>query len=216
MQPFPKHLSFETLSDFAEGRLDVTQNAGAQSHLAECMECRTSLNELQSIILAMRSHELLMPPAGVTQRALQIFRPVEKPSSRSVSASLAESVAGSVAALQAGVQALVAVLRFDSGLTPVYGMRSGSGQARQLFYSVDEFDIDLRLAPRAGEWTVEGQLLGGNSGGTAELVSAGSSYNGDLNELGEFAFAGVRPDSYRLRITLPGLEISVPELVLTK
>ena len=145
MQPFPKHLSFETLSDFAEGRLDVTQSAGAQSHLAECMECRTSLNELQSIILAMRTHELLLPPDSVTQRALRIFRPVEKPESRTVSASLS----GSVAALQAGLQSLVAVLRFDSGLTPVYGMRSGSGQARQLFYTVDEFDIDLRLAPRA-------------------------------------------------------------------
>lgn len=208
MQPFPKHLSFETLSDFAEGRLDVTQSAGAQSHLGECVECRTSLNELQSIILAMRTHELLMPPEAVTQRALQIFRPAEKP--------VLSAMLGPAAALQAGWQSLVAVLRFDSGLTPVYGMRSGSGQARQLFYTVDEFDIDLRLAPRAGEWTVEGQLLGGNSSGTAELVSAGSSYNGDLNELGEFIFAGVRPDSYRLRISLPGLEISVPELVLTK
>ncbi len=212
MQPFAKHLSIETLSDLAEGTMDVTQSPGTRSHLAACEECRTALNELQSIILAIRNQELVTPPQYVTQRAMQIFRPKEKPISGSVPA----SVSGAFSALQAGLQSLVALLRFDSGLTPVYGMRSGPGQARQLFYTVDEFDIDLRLAPRAGEWTVEGQLLGGNSSGTAELVSAGGRYDGDLNELGEFAFAGVRPDSYRLRITLPGLEISVPELVLTK
>jgi hypothetical protein len=208
MQPFSKHLSIETLSDIAEGQMDVTQNGAARSHLAECEECRMAVHDLKSIILAMQTHELALPPQNVTQRAMQIFRPQEKPA--------AGSIFGSVSALQAGLQSLVALLRFDSGLTPVYGMRGGRGQARQLFYTVDEFDIDLRLAPGAGEWTIEGQLLGGNTAGTAELESIGHRYNGDLNELGEFAFAGVRPDSYRLRITLPGLEISVPELVLTK
>lgn len=204
MQPFSKHLSDETLINIAEGRMDVAQSADARSHLAECEECRTSLSGFQAIISALQNHELVMPPQQVTRQALQIFRPKEKPLSASVSA------------VRAGLQVLVAVLRFDSGLTPVYGMRSGPGQARQLFYTINEFDIDLRLAPGAGEWTVEGQLLGGNTIGTAELESAGRRYNGDMNELGEFAFAGVRPDSYRLRITLPGLEISVPELVLTK
>ena len=63
---------------------------------------------------------------------------------------------------------------------------------------------------------MEGQLLGGSAGGTAELVGAEHHYRGELNELGEFGFAGVRPDSYRLQIALPGVEISVPELVLTK
>lgn len=212
MQPFSKHLSDETLIDIAEGRIDVSQSAGARSHLAECEECRTSLNGFQTILSALQTHELVMPPQYVTRRALQIFRPKEKP----VAGPVAGAVADAASALQAGLQALVAVLRFDSGLTPVYGMRSGPGQARQLFYTVNEFDIDLRLAPHAGDWTVEGQLLGGNTTGTAELESTGRRYDGDMNELGEFAFVGVRPDSYRLRITLPGLEISVPELVLTK
>ena len=200
MQPFSKHLSFELLVDLAEGRLASADSGNARSHLAGCEKCRTALSEVENIIVAMQSDDLLTPPQYVTQRALQIFRPQEKP----------------VSALRAGLQSLVALLSFDSGLTPAYGMRSGAGEARQLFYTVNEFDIDLRVAPRADEWRIEGQLLGGTTVGTAELVSAGRRYTGELNDLGEFAFAGVHADSYRLRITLPGLEISVPELVIAK
>jgi hypothetical protein len=200
MQPFSKHLSFELLVDLAEGRLASTDSRDARSHLAGCEKCRTALGELESIIAAMQSDDLLTPPQYVTQRALQIFRPKDEP----------------VSALQARLQSLVALLSFDSGFTPAYGMRGGPGQARQLFYSVNEFDIDLRLAPHADEWRIEGQLLGGSTVGTAELVSVGRRYSGELNDLGEFAFAGVHADSYRLCITLPGLEISVPELVITK
>ncbi|MFN8466582.1 MAG: hypothetical protein U0X20_13575 [Caldilineaceae bacterium] len=200
MQPFSKHLSFEYLVDLAEGRLASADSGDARSHLEGCAECRTALSKLENIIVAMQSNDLLTPPQYVTQRALQIFRPTEKP----------------VSTLQAGLQSLVALLRFDSGLTPAFGMRSGAGEARQLFYTVNEFDIDLRLAPRAEEWRIEGQLLGGDTGGVAELVSTGRRYTGELNDLGEFAFANVHADSYRLSITLPGLEITVPELVLSK
>ncbi len=200
MQPFSKHLSFELLVDLAEGRLASADSGSARSHLAGCEKCRTALSEVENIIVAMQSDDLLTPPQYVTQRALQIFRLQEKP----------------VSALQAGLRSLVALLSFDSGLTPAYGMRSGPGEARQLFYSVNEFDIDLRVAQRADEWRIEGQLLGGSTVGTAELLSAGRRYTGELNDLGEFAFAGVHADSYRLRITLPGLEISVPELVIAK
>jgi hypothetical protein len=188
------------LVDLAEGRLASTDAGDARTHLAGCEGCRSTLSELENIIAAMQSNELLTPPRYVTQRALQIFYSKQNP----------------VSALQAGLQTLVALLRFDSGLTPAYGVRSGHGEARQLFYSVDEYDIDLRLAPRADEWRVEGQLLGGSTVGTAELVSTRHRYTGELNDLGEFAFANVHADSYQLRITLPGLEISVPELMLTK
>jgi hypothetical protein len=200
MKPFSMHVSFEVLADIAEGRTDSSRSADAQSHLAACGQCRATFNDLLQIVTAMRSDELQAPPAYVTQRALQVFRPAERP----------------VSDLQAGVRSLVALLRFDSGLTPSHGMRSGPGQDRQLFYTVDEFDIDVRLVPGGGEWRVEGQLLGGSAAGTAELVGANHHYRGELNGLGEFGFAGVRPDSYRLQIAVAGVEISVPELVLTK
>jgi hypothetical protein len=95
-------------------------------------------------------------------------------------------------------------------------MRSGPGQDRQLFFTVDEFDIDIRLEASGGVWRVQGQLLGGSTAGSAELAGDEHHYSGELNDLGEFAFTGVRPDSYRLQIALPGIEISVPELVLSK
>lgn len=200
MKPFSKHLAFEVLVDVAEGRTDSAFSTDAQSHLANCDQCRTTLKSVERIVAAMRNDELQAPPAYVTERALQVFRPSEPP----------------ISAIETGLRSLLALLRFDSGLTPAYGMRSSPGQDRQLFFTVDEFDIDVRLEHNAGAWRVEGQLLGGDAAGTAELAGAEHHYTGELNDLGEFVFAGVRPDSYRLHITLPDVEISVPELVLTQ
>jgi hypothetical protein len=200
MNPFSKHLSFEVLADIAEGQTDSVFSADVQSHLANCDQCRTTLKSVERIVAAMRSDELLAPPAYVTERALQVFRPSEPP----------------ISGIETALRSLLALLRFDSGLTPAYGMRSSPGQDRQLFFTIDEFDIDVRLELNAGAWRVEGQLLGGDAAGTAELAGAEHHYMGELNDLGEFVFAGVRPDSYHLHIALPGVEIFVPELVLTK
>jgi hypothetical protein len=200
MTPFSNHLSFEALLDVAEGRTDSPRTTGASLHLAGCNQCRTTLSSIERLLSTLRDDELRAPPAYVTQRALQVFREVEQPAG----------------AFASGLRSLLALLRFDSGLTPAYGMRSGPGQDRQMFFTVDEFDIDLRLEADMGFWRLEGQLLGGDAGGTVELAGAEHRYTGMLNELGEFVFLGVRPDSYRLQIALPGVAISVPELVLPK
>jgi hypothetical protein len=146
----------------------------------------------------MAGDELVSPPHGVLARALQVFKPHQEPARDRL----------------AGLRSLVALLRFDSGLAPAMGMRSGAAQVRQLFFTVDEFDVDVRLQPHNGAWRLEGQVLGGASGGTAALAGRVHEYVGEVNSLGEFAFAGVQPDVYRMDILLPDTKIAIPELPL--
>jgi hypothetical protein len=196
MKPFSKHIAFATLVDIAA---DPTENAAeARAHLAACSECQAAFSSVQRLLTIMRTDELVAPPGGVLARALQVFRPHQEPARGIVE----------------GLRALVATLRFDSGLTPALGMRSGAGQVRQLLFTVDEFDIDVRLQPANGNWRLEGQVLGGAGGGTAALGGASHNYVGEVNSLGEFAFTGLEPGVYRMQITLADAEIAIAELPL--
>jgi hypothetical protein len=198
------HLSFAQLIDLAESGSaeNVADGAGtADAHLAACSQCRMELDGVRRMMASLYRDELQAPPAALTEQVLRMFRPAAR-------AEPAEQP------LATALRALVALLRFDSGLTPAFGMRSAQGLHRQLFYSVDEYDIDVRLAAEADGWRVEGQVLGSANGGTAELAGAAQRYSGEINDLGEFVFGGVAPGSYQLLFALPEVEIAVPELAL--
>jgi hypothetical protein len=208
MNAYSQHLTFEQLLDLAGENATDGRAAGAPAagpHLAECSQCRAALSGMQRMMSALQSGELPAPPQDLTARAVQLFRRAQQ----------SEPAASFGAAVAGALRSLVAVLRFDSGLTPAFGMRSSRTDDRQLFFSVDEYDIDLRLAAGADTWRVEGQLLGGAESGTAELTGASQRYTGEMNDLGEFTFSSVVPGSYRLRFVLPQVEIVVPELALT-
>jgi hypothetical protein len=81
---------------------------------------------------------------------------------------------------------VLAALTFDS-LTakPAFGLRSAASAGRQLVYSTEIADIDLRVSPQSGEWEIAGQILGASqSGGKVNLESDSFSASADLNELG--------------------------------
>jgi hypothetical protein len=198
MKPFSKHLPFATLVDIAAGQAEDNIAADARNHLAACSDCRTMFSSAQRLLSVMDRDELVPPPERVLARALQVFHPTQ------------ESARG----LMQGLRSLVALLSFDSGLSPAMGMRSGTTQVRQLLFTVDEFDIDVRLQPDNGAWRLEGQVLGGASGGMAALAGSEHEYTGEVNSLGEFVFTSVQPDVYRMHITLPDAEIAIPELPL--
>ncbi|MCE2914212.1 MAG: hypothetical protein ACOVOT_08325 [Rubrivivax sp.] len=95
---------------------------------------------------------------------------------------------------------IVATLRLDTALTPAasLGLRSVGGTAvRQMLFSAEGRDIDLRLMPLpphfpvAGEarrWRLSGQVLGPDSNGQAVLRGAVEHHAVDWNELSEFSF----------------------------
>ncbi|MFO1338012.1 MAG: hypothetical protein U1F53_07205 [Burkholderiaceae bacterium] len=147
-------------------------------------------------------------PAAWQQRALAAWRaPVPVP-----------SLAGQIAAgLADGLQRLVASLRFDSWATAplAAGLRSaGPSPTRQLVFSVEGRDVDLRIAPAGATFQVSGQILGPDESGTAVLVAPGgdasASLQATVDPLGEFRLAAVPAGHYELRLILGRDELVMP------
>lgn len=147
------------------------------------------------------SRDLQDPPAHVLHRAIGLWdRPAAAPTL---------------------LQRLTAVLGFDSaGADPLaFGLRSAGTLSRQMLYSCEGRDIDIRVSgPRDGSsgWDVRGQLLGPDDGGEVELQAETDEVPRriDLNELTEFHFAGVPEGRYRITLILSDAVIDLPAFQL--
>jgi len=200
------HIPFEALADLAEKLTADSQwqeERGANSmHLASCRECATSLQRLRQTISLMKSDREPDAPRDVLAYAVNIFERRRKTKSASV------------------LRLLVAALTFDSqkSLTPAFGVRSAQSGSRQLIYSAEGHDVELRLSMQADQWNVAGQVLSeGCEGGQVSLMNiAGTGESTDvvLNQLCEFNFPPVPSGSYKLRLRLPDVEMEVPEFEL--
>lgn len=115
---------------------------------------------------------------------------------------------------------LLALLAFDSaGASPLaFGMRNSGSAVRQLLFSLDGRDIDLRITPAAaagaGQFELSGQILGPDAGGTVLLVRADGSDEraAALNELGEFRLPPVAAGTWHITLDLGTLAIDLPPL----
>lgn len=109
---------------------------------------------------------------------------------------------------------LAAVLRFDSlGLAPqAAGVRSGGDGTRQVLFSAEGRDIDLRIAPDGGRWRISGQVLGPDAQGRAQLESDAGKLEVDWNELSEFGFESVPAGTITLTLHGEGWEMVLPAL----
>jgi hypothetical protein len=124
----------------------------------------------------------------------------------------AEAIFPAAPGLLRRIQALLSI---DSWATPLPALRSSAGGARQLLYTSETRDIDLRIVPGASGWTLEGQVLG-----PADEASLNVQRDGEqlalvaLDELGAFHLDGLGDGSYELvlyfrdeRLELPRLDI---------
>lgn len=161
----------------------------------------------ETLAAALRASRVLQDaPEALVQRAIGLWQ-----APAAVPASAAAGTSGPVAALRR----LVATLVFDSldhGALAA-GRRSaatlGHLAARQLLFSTEGRDIDLRLTPLDGgtRWVLSGQVLGPELSGSAELrlpprsAEAPADINASTtaapaqvvawNELAEFEFAPI-------------------------
>lgn len=145
-----------------------------------------------AIVRHLREGQALeAPPDAVLLRAMAVWRPRAAP---------APGVAPLVRAAGVLVRRLQAALSHDSGIgpLPLPGLRTTAVATRQLLYSCDGIDIDLRIQPMDGGparalWRVSGQLLGPLGAGQVTLQCGGWQASSAWNELCEFSFANV-PD----------------------
>lgn len=149
------------------------------------------------------SRQLLDAPDAVVQRAILLFQ-------------AAPAAAPPVPGL---LRRLVATLSFDSaGLSPLaLGLRSAAPQARQLLYSTEGRDVDLRVVASAdGRGVViSGQVLGPDAAGTAELRCADRVLTAPWNDLCEFSFEPIASGPCTVTLQAAGWELELPALQIS-
>jgi len=142
----------------------------------------------------MRTDDLEDAPGHVIARAVRLVRP------RQPAPSL--------------VRRVLATLSFDSlQAQPVFGLRSGTPMARQLWFNAEDHDLDVRITPVNSQWAIAGQVLGPGTGGRVELRGP-TTVQTSLNELSEFTLPSVPSGCYSLRVSVGDMAIEIPDLEL--
>ena len=159
-----------------------------------------------------RSRVLEDAPEALIQRAIDLFKPRARATAPAASA-----------AAPAGLRRLLAVLAVDSAaLAPQgQGLRAGPARPggrvpRQLLYTIDGRDVDVRLEPTAGgQWLLSGQVLGPDRRGRVLLRGDATVHESAWDELAEFRFDPVPPGRWVLEVEgedwaaeLPALELA--------
>ncbi len=188
------HTSLETLADIVEDRAKPESREAAMAHVATCSACNDTLRRLQQLILMMKSDTVEDAPRDVLMSAISIFPPGTQPPLRRI----------------------VATLIFDSRHTgPAFGVRSLHTASRQLLYSAQQTDLDLRITIQNEECVIAGQVIRDScAGGLVEISGATGSAEASLNELCEFTLPAIPVGNYSLKVRMADVEIEIPELEL--
>lgn len=188
------HISLQTLVDVIENRATSATLEAVRAHVATCSECGKTLQHLEQLILMMRSDVAADAPRDLLMSVIKLFPPgAPRPLRR-----------------------VVATLIFDSRKSmPVFGMRSVRSSSRQLLYSAQQTDLDLRITIQNDECIVAGQVIReGYVGGLVEISGPTGSAEASLNELCEFTLPALPIGYYSLKVRMSDVEIEIPELEL--
>jgi len=188
------HISLETFTDIVEGRATSETLELAVAHISSCSDCVDTLRHLQQVILTMKSDTSKDAPRDVLYSAINIFSPARR----------------------AALRHIIAILTFDSRLAgPAYGIRSVRSTSRQLLYSAQETDLDLRVTVQNDECIVTGQVIRADCvSGQVEISGDAGAATASFNEVCEFTLPAIPLGNYSLRIKMPDVQIEIPELEL--
>lgn len=195
-----EHLSIEQLADLVDERTAPEESRAMRRHVAACTGCDSQLARLQHLIHSMRADTSIDAPRDVLVYAKNIFQ-----NTRVAAPTL--------------VRRIVAALSFDSFTSaPAFGTRSRQTETRQLLFSAQGNDIDVRVSPQSEGWAISGQVLGAPIAAIKDaavlLQGASLSETAELNDLSEFSFPPVPPGSYKLNLRLGDVEVELPEIGL--
>lgn len=203
----PERIDFETLADWAEGRLPAEEARAVEQRLADADEAtRADAGWLRAFSRATRDVVLEDPPAGQRAELAAIF----------------EAYAGD--RRQPGApKRIAATLTFGGGMQPLAGVRSAAAREAQgqLIYSTEVADIALnyRRRPQNGKLDLDGQVFPNDEtepdtfgvqilSGTEEVGTTAT------DELGEFAFEGIAPGEYQILVSSAEVELLISPVEL--
>ena len=188
------HISVETLANIADDRVTAEARKAAMSHLSTCSTCREVLHTLQQLILMMRTDNTKDAPRDVLTSAINIFSREKR----------------------LPLRRIVALLIFDSrNAGPAFGVRSLPAASRQMLYSAEEIDLELRITVQNDECILAGQVIGeGCVEGHVEISGVAGKSTTTLNEVCEFTLPPIPAGNYSLTVRMLDREIEIPELEL--
>lgn len=200
-------IDFETLADWAEGRLPEAEARAVEERLADADEVtRADAEWLRAFSRASKEVVLDDPPAEQRAELGRIFE------------SYAEGHR------QPGpLKRLVATLSFGGGIQPLAGVRSAASQESQgqLVYTTEAADIALnfRRRPENGKLDLDGQVFPNDDEepeafGVQILLGTEEVATTATDELGEFAFEGVEPGEYQILLSSDQVEILISPVEL--
>src|SRR5687767_13021924 len=188
------HIPFEMLADIAENHVTGAELSAAMAHVSGCSDCDDILRQLQQLIVMMKADTSDDAPGDLWRAAINSFSPERK----------------------MPVRRIIAVLTFDSRKAgSAFGMRSIRSASRQLLYSAQDTDVDLRVSVQNNECVLSGQVIREDChGGLVEISGEAGSAAAALNELCEFTLPPIPVGSYSLIVKMPDVEIEIPDLDL--
>lgn len=195
-----EHIDFARIADLVEDRVAPNVRTESMAHISSCLRCAEKLRRLDQVVRLMATDRAADAPRDVVAYATDIFSGRAKSPRQSLK------------------RRILAALSFDSSMNqaPAFGLRSGQTGSRQLIYSAEENDIDLRITLHDDMWVVAGQVLREDcTGGRVEIEGLSGSAAAALNELCEFTLPAVPPGNYLLRVHMADVEVEVPQLELT-
>ncbi len=200
-----ERIDFETLVDWAEGRLPEAEARDIEQRLAEADEAtRVEAEWLRDFYRRSKGVIIEGPPAGQRAELAKTFE------------------AYAEGRRQPGpLKRLTATLSFGGGLQPLAGVRSAGGLEGQLVYTTEAADVALnfRRRPGNGKLDVDGQVFPNDQGepeafGVQILRGIDEVGTTATDELGEFSFEGVAPGEYQILLSSEEVEILISPVEL--
>jgi hypothetical protein len=192
------HLTYETLVNYLEERLSVEERSAVDAHLAlTCESCGRHLALMRKVFESAKGDYTTPPPVSVLKRAIDI--PLTNPRPPQ----------------PATWQRLIAALSFDSHLQLSSALTRGASRERQMLFSADQMDIDLKISATRGSHDLLGQIMGEQNENIISAFVSLQSNSGQIlkvtetDSLGQFAFREISSGVYDLIFDLETQEIAV-------
>jgi hypothetical protein len=195
------HLKNETLLNYLENHLSPDEKGQVETHLKEpCLQCGKRLGLLRKVLDTVTGDRTVAPPANILKQAVDKVKGRENDS-------------------KSGLwNRIVASLNFDSHLQLSSAATRGSGRARQMLFTTEQVDIDLKIKSSHKDHDLLGQILDANQpGGFSPAFVCLQNKDGqqmatETDALGQFAFHGVSSGNYDLVFDLESQEIAITGL----